>query len=201
MRIGVFGGTFDPYTVAHAAIADVVLGSGAVDKIVIVPTVVDWHRPGKEKWLKPAEKLDCIRLISGMSPYAERIEVDGGELNIPEQLKKNRRFVHTLARLTFEYGIENDYFTVIGGDSYEQFGSWWRYKSILEMSDIICVNMRDGVDVSARMPKWKPTDTFVSIGNEYAGISATGIRKKFAGTGGINAYIAEITEGKRETAA
>ena len=63
------------------------------------------------------------------------------------------------------------------------------------------LRQRDGVDVSARMPKWKPTDTFVSIGNEYAGISATGIRKKFAGTGGINAYIAEITEGKRETAA
>ena len=58
MKIGIFGGTFDPFTEAHAAIVAKLLGATGnrfdkplVDKVVVAPTIVEYHREGKIPWL------------------------------------------------------------------------------------------------------------------------------------------------------
>lgn len=193
-RIGVFGGSFDPYTRAHAAIVDMILKRDLVDEIVIIPTVVDWYREGKEKWLSPDQKLECISAFVRQSAFRDRITVDPYEFSLSTAEKANRRYVHMLAGLTCRRGIFDSYYTVIGTDSYAGVKKWWKWRAILELSDVICVNGRDGCDAEAVLPKLKDSDTFVSIDAGLVSVSASKIREKY-GKIGYKAYLDSVEKG------
>ena len=57
MKLGIFGGTFDPFTLAHRDIVKTVLEQKLVDFVVVAPTIVSWHREGKTRWLDDRQKL------------------------------------------------------------------------------------------------------------------------------------------------
>ena len=59
-RIGIFGCTADPFTLAHREIVKQALAQRVVDAVVIVPTIVDWHRAGKSAWLDSEQKISVI---------------------------------------------------------------------------------------------------------------------------------------------
>lgn len=59
-QFAVFGGTFDPWTRAHQWIVDVALKSKKFDRVIISPTIVDWHRAKKDKWLSDEQKAKLI---------------------------------------------------------------------------------------------------------------------------------------------
>ena len=58
MKIGIFGCTADPFTIAHKAIVEKVLDEDLVDEVLIVPTIVTYHRVGKTAWLDDFQKID-----------------------------------------------------------------------------------------------------------------------------------------------
>ena len=62
-KIGIFGGTFDPFTEAHLAIVKSAIDQKLVDKVHIIPTIVDYHRNSKDRWLSNYDRLDVIRKI------------------------------------------------------------------------------------------------------------------------------------------
>lgn len=62
MRIGIFGCTADPFTEAHTAIVEKILTENIVDRVIIAPTIVDWHREGKTSWLNSNQKCELINL-------------------------------------------------------------------------------------------------------------------------------------------
>lgn len=187
MKIGIFGGTFDPFTKAHFAIVEKALEDKLVDVVIVVPTIVSWHREDKYQWLSRDEKLHTIYAICHKSKYNDSIWVDGSELFLdnPDDILKNRRYVHMLSDITFKYGIDNEYYTIIGTDSMWNFTTWWNYKAILDMSKLIVVTGRDGIDL--------PDETFnaiqLSIPDEYSNVSASEIRTKYDS---VDEYLSEI---------
>lgn len=187
MKIGIFGGTFDPFTEAHLAIVESALVDKLVDKVIIVPTIVTWHREGKCQWLNAAEKLRVIFAAIDASDYEKSILVDGSELLLdnPPNILKNRRYVHMLSDITFKYGIDNDYYTIVGTDSIWNFATWWNYKAILDMSKLIVVKGRDDIKL--------PNDTFgaieLDIPAKYANVSASEIRTQY---NNVDEYIANF---------
>ncbi len=52
LRVGMFGGSFDPPHWAHRALAETALGQLALDRLHILPTGQAWH---KARALSPAE--------------------------------------------------------------------------------------------------------------------------------------------------
>ena len=79
-KIGIFGGTFDPFTEAHLAIVKAAIDQNLVDEVHIIPTIVDYHRNGKDRWLSNCNRLDVINKIiehlKGNSIYKNRIFVN-----------------------------------------------------------------------------------------------------------------------------
>ena len=59
-RFAIFGGTFDPWTKAHQWIVNRVIDNDIADVVIISPTIVDWHRVGKDKWLSDEDKSQVI---------------------------------------------------------------------------------------------------------------------------------------------
>ena len=179
MKIGIFGGTFDPFTKAHLAIVEKVLEQNLVDKVIILPTIVSWHRAGKNNWLTDIEKIYCINMFIANSDYKDRITVDMHEITyVKTAFSKyiyDRRYVHMLSDAIFRYGINNEYYTIIGTDSLVQFNTWWKYDVILGLSQLIAVSGRDNVE----LPKDTYNAQIVSIDKKYFDVSASKIRSKF----------------------
>jgi len=145
-KIGIFGCSADPFTLAHREIVKEVLEQKLVDKVIIAPTIVDYHRGDKLPWLSTTEKL-CI--IRALTEDLELVRVDSTELGrkdliqlspeLQEHAIKSWRFIDTLLRIKLEYmnaceGIEKEFYPIIGGDSLDNFKTWFAWKDILKQS-------------------------------------------------------------------
>jgi len=184
MRIAIFGGTFDPFTQAHKAIVDMLLARNVADLVLIVPTVVNYHRPGYEPWLTDEER---VKVINGFFDvfYKGRVAVCTDDIDAKRSLETerlrdefaaNRRYIDTLSAIVKNYGNGNTYLTVIGSDSLERFKTWHRWRDILAMSSLVVVQGRDGKDVKSDI-----AFTEIRIPPELSCGSATAVREKYRG--------------------
>lgn len=195
-NLGIFGGTFDPFTVAHEAIIRTVLDNSIVDEIIIVPTIVTYHRKdkdgfAKESWLSKDDRRIVIehfvnRLASeGYKVSIELCEYNYASRNFPEVINK-RRYLDTLNCIRSIYKPdEYDFYTIIGSDSYINFKTWFKYKEILDKSKLIVINGRDGDEICYS----KTIHALVDIPEEYHDISATKIRNEFTD---VAAYLTSV---------
>ena len=71
MKIGIFGGSFDPFSDGHLAI--VIEAAKKLDKVIIVPTICDYYRKEKQPFFTFNQK--CT-IITTMISNTERISFD-----------------------------------------------------------------------------------------------------------------------------
>ena len=216
MKYGVFGGTFDPFTIAHYAIVKEVLDRKLVDKVIILPSIVDWHRKGKTEWLGYLQKvrifqaafddeatvLDLFDLTetdkSGADTYDTDIIVDFSEFLCDNESRgRNRRYVNMLSDVINRYGVDNEYFTIIGSDSYASLPTWSRYKAITGMGKLIVVDGRCGSDLSDSVRSDPDVLSVVEIDKKFSNVSASKIRERYESFGeecGVRKYISELKD-------
>ena len=60
MKVGIFGGTFDPFTRAHYEIVNEILRRKLVDKVLVIPTVVSYYRKDKQEMFNLASRKKII---------------------------------------------------------------------------------------------------------------------------------------------
>ena len=126
LRIGVFGGAFDPPHDAHVALARAAIGELQLDRLHVLPTGDAWH---KARRLSPGvHRLAMCRLAFGALP---EVCVDEREL---------RRDGPTYSIDTLdELHAENPaaaLFLLIGADQAAAFQRWRRVTDILRIATI-----------------------------------------------------------------
>lgn len=122
MRIGLFGGSFNPPHRAHRALAALAVQQLALDELLVMPAGQPWQKAGSA--LAPAaHRLAMTRLaLQGL----ERVQVSDWEIQQPEPSTS----IATLEHLQTEQPGA-DWFLVIGQDQYAQFSSWKRWPELL----------------------------------------------------------------------
>ena len=172
-RIGIFGCTADPFTLAHREIVKEVLEQKLVDAVIIVPTIVDYHRGDKLPWLSSSEKISAIRaLTSDLHPvFVDETELNRKDLiqlspELQEHAVKNWRFIDTLLRIKLEYmnmhsGLEKEFYPIIGGDSLSNFKTWFAWKDILKQSAGLIAVERNNNQIDAK--------SFIAENSEFDG--------------------------------
>jgi nicotinate (nicotinamide) nucleotide adenylyltransferase len=186
-RIGLFGGSFDPFTVAHMAIVESVLEHDIVDNVTIIPTIVDYHREGKEKWLNESDKFLVMYNFVTRSRFKDKILMDFQELGwkldgtLSEEEARNWRFIDTLKRKKKLYDDSSflnttgyKFYAILGTDSIKNFKTWHRWEDILSMCELIGIEGRDGIKTDTNIP-YIP----VRIPEKFSSVSSSEIRKKF----------------------
>lgn len=131
LRIGVFGGAFDPPHIAHAALAQVAIAQLQLDVLFVIPTGEAWH---KSRSLTPAaHRLEMARLtFDGL----DRVVIDPRET-----LRSGPSYtIDTLLELRTEFP-QAQLFLVLGEDQAQALGSWHRFREIPEFATI-CVAAR-----------------------------------------------------------
>ena len=223
MKYGVFGGTFDPFTIAHYAIVKEILRRKLVDKIIILPTCVNWYREDKKEWLTYDQKYKVIRSCFNDKDVVEapkdsnrqtlsieeyeyhegRIIIDCHEID-PSLNKniesadyiENRKYFNELSDVINRYGVNNEYFTIVGSDSYRNFEEWSKHKAILGMSKLIVIDGRDEKDLP-NDTKYRPgVYEVLDIDHKLSYVSASKTREKYqiqdTGKYGVKEYISEL---------
>lgn len=161
-RVAIFGVTADPFTVSHRAICKAVMDQYGIDKLYVIPTVVDYHRNGKERWLTDEERMECIReMLWSLGPdYEGRWEIDWHEMHLKrlcdftdnelrdglyDEIISNRRFIHTLLDFKTRQDTDTEIALVLGQDEAQNLPNWYRWRDVLFNVDIVyAVTGRDG---------------------------------------------------------
>ncbi len=134
-KVLMFGGTFNPPHIAHRLMLQAAAELKNIDKILVIPTNIPPHKevanycPSKEHRLNM-----CRLLLEGV----ENAVVSDMELN-----REGKSYTYdTLIELKEKY---DDLSILIGADMITTFFSWYRYKDVLNLCDIIAVR-RPGID-------------------------------------------------------
>ncbi len=134
MRIGIFGGTFNPIHKGHERIAHKAIETGELDRLIVMPANVPPHKTAASL-ATAADRLEMCRLAFDGD---EKITVSDMELRRDGPSYS----VDTVTQLKAQYP-DDELFMVIGTDMLLSFDRWYRYKDILSMCRL-CVFARDG---------------------------------------------------------
>ena len=195
--ICIFGLTADPMTVAHREMCRMVMDNFFLHKLYVIPTVVNYHREGKEYWLSDEERVESCRsmLATLGARYESKWRVLDDEIRLKHlcqsecsdelnaEVISNRRFVHTLLDFIIRYGSTRDIVLVLGTDSYEHLRNWHQYKDILALiSRIIVFQGRDGLGHHSTLDE-SLTVWNVNIPSKLANVSASKVRERYVKSG------------------
>lgn len=133
MKIGVFGGTFNPPHNGHVRLAKAAADELKLDKLLVIPSCIPPHKIAA-KLADGQERLEMCRLAFGCDP---RFEVS------PIELERGSRSytVETLRELKALYPDSELYF-IVGSDMLESFDKWYLWQEILSLS-VLCAASRE----------------------------------------------------------
>ncbi|MDO8735245.1 MAG: nicotinate (nicotinamide) nucleotide adenylyltransferase, partial [Elusimicrobiota bacterium] len=168
MKIGIFGGSFDPVHKGHIELSKKALKQLKLDFLFFVPAFLPPHKFRKlsgafhrKKMLQLAiEGLPC-----GTSCGRSKFLISNFEI----KLKKRTYTYQTLRYFRKKYPAAELYF-VIGSDSTRDLKNWKNVKEIIQLSKIVFAE-RKGC-------KTKIKKDFLKLEGIIADISSTDIRKK-----------------------
>ena len=130
-RIAVYGGTFDPVHVGHAAVARSLLQLFGLDEVLFVPAYVAPHK--RERKVSPA--FDRHAMLALATQGEESFRVSTVELSAPEKPYT----VETLTRFCGTLGETARLFFVMGADSWEEITTWREWERVLALTDQLVV--------------------------------------------------------------
>lgn len=141
LRIGLFGGSFDPVHNGHLRLASVAFDLAELDKVLFIPARVPPHKVGRSL-AEPRHRLAMLTLaLQDCSKFEiSEIEVhsigNGYSLDTVRQLR--------LARPADEF------FFIIGGDSLVDLHKWYRIDELLYEVRFLILN-RPGFDIEGSL--------------------------------------------------
>ena len=137
MRIGIFGGTFNPIHIAHLYIAEQVREAMALNEVVFVPSAVPPHKEVEYK-VSAEHRLKMVELaISGNPAF----KVSDIELKLPIPSYS----VKTVQTFQDQYGADAKLYFITGMDSFLEIGTWHSVDRLIGMCDFVTV-FRPGSD-------------------------------------------------------
>lgn len=129
MRIGIFGGSFDPIHSGHAIIAHHIITSGVVDQLWLM---VSPQNPLKVDKKQQVADTDRLRMVEMVTRPLEGVETSAFEFSMP----KPSYTIDTLNALQEKFP-DDEFYLVIGADNWEVFGKWRNSDEILAKYHIL----------------------------------------------------------------
>lgn len=163
MRLGLFGGTFDPIHLGHLILAETCREACGLDRVWFVVAGEPPHK--RERRTDVDDRIEMVKIaIAGNASF---------ELSDIETKRPGPHYsVETLEQVRIERP-EDELFFLIGGDSLTELASWRSPERIVELARLVVVNR----------PGWIPptelADTrLVSAIYQYVEIPPIGIASR-----------------------
>ncbi|MFN8791798.1 MAG: nicotinate (nicotinamide) nucleotide adenylyltransferase [Bdellovibrionales bacterium] len=144
MKIGIFGGSFNPPHMGHITCLTTVQKKAGLDKVFVVPS---FQSPLKTPIEGPTveQRLEMVKLA--LQGFGSAFEVD------VQEIKRGgvSYTIDTLQAFRKKYEAE-DLYLILGADHLETFDSWKDYRQILKETNLI-IATRPGFEIPSSKEK------------------------------------------------
>ncbi|MGC9324603.1 MAG: nicotinate-nucleotide adenylyltransferase [Desulfomonilia bacterium] len=130
MRLGLFGGTFNPLHIGHLRVAEEVREKARLDTVIFIPSYIpphkelDFHVPGQTR-------LEIIRRSIRTNPF---FEVSSFEVDRDEPSYSVRTIEHFRSKT-----MTTPYF-IIGQDAFNEISSWYEAHRLFSLTHFIVMS-------------------------------------------------------------
>ena len=177
MRIGIFGGSFDPIHIGHAIIAQHIINSVVVDRLWFMVSPVNPLKAGK---VRQVADTDRLRMVEMVSHPMDGVETSAFEFTMP----RPSYTIDTLNALQAKFP-DDDFYLVIGGDNWEVFSKWRNSDEILAKYHLL-VYPRLGYQVN--IPD-ELKERVILVDAPIIELSSTEIRERLAKGQSVRYYV------------
>ena len=152
LRVGIFGGTFDPIHVGHLVAAVNVRHALQLDRLLLVVANVPWQKTGLRSITPAGDRLAMVEAAVADVPgiEASRIELDRGGASYTADTVAEVAAMFPGAAL----------FCVVGADAADELDTWDRAGEIARLATLVVVN-RPGSVRTASLPGWRVVEVEV----------------------------------------
>lgn len=135
MRIGIYGGSFNPVHNGHTHLAKAAADEFSLDRVIFMPSRISPHR-SSEEYVSPEHRLAMLEIVCKRD---KRFEVSDYELN-------SDRVSYTIYTIEHFHQLypEDELFLLIGSDMLMCFDKWRQYKDILTLCSLGVVSRNEG---------------------------------------------------------
>jgi len=178
LKLGLFGGSFDPVHAGHVLPVVEARERLGLDRVIYLPTARPPHKPGR-RFAEPHARYSMVELAL----------LDHPELVVsPLELTPDRPAytVETLEYFRSE-SPDAELYLLIGGDSFAALESWRRWRELVELADLV-VLVRPGWEaegthrgLSDELGKLAEDPRVHFLSNAAVAVSSTDLRDRLAG--------------------
>ena len=169
MRIGIFGGSFNPPHNKHIKIANDLINKNYVDKVIFVPTGNSYS---KRELIDFNDRYNMLKLL------------ETNNITVSDISKEDK---YTYEVLDYFNNGTDELFFICGIDNLENFNTWKRYEYILEKYKILVIN-RPGYSFDIITENLN-TRNIILTDIETENISSTMIREKLNNNEDVSEYV------------
>lgn len=180
MRIGIFGGTFDPIHNAHLLLAETAQREYRLDLVIFVPC----HQQPLKDDRPMASDGNRLRMLELALENRDDWRISDLEI----RRGGTSYTFDTLIEIRRSMGEEHEYFLLIGGDSGREFDQWYRAEEIAEMAQVV-VAPRDGFSLDECPERFR--ERFQIVHMPRSDISATQVRSRLTRDEDIEGLVPE----------
>ena len=182
MRIGVFGGTFDPPHVGHLLVASDAREALKLDRLIFVPIGAQPFKVDRPPVASGQDRVEMLRLaVADDANYV----VDDAEIN-----RKGLSFtVDTLEHLAGRHAGSQLFF-LLGQDSLAGFPQWRNPERILELATLAVVMRSGSPDAGAG----RKAEGIIIVSTRRIDVSSTEVRERLRGGKSIKGFVPESVE-------
>ena len=189
MKLGIFGGTFDPIHNGHLAVAEYVSTEMVLDQVIFIPAGRPWFKEGQPV-TDAKHRLEMTRLGTADNPYLAvsdmEVRRDGPTYT-----------ADTLRELRGDMGEGVDFYFILGIDALNELHRWRRPTDVLDLATLVGVTRPGAERVDgAAMESIRDgaADEVVIVDGPRVDISAADVRRRMANGLSIQGLIPQAVE-------
>ena len=189
MRIGIFGGTFDPIHNGHLAVAEYVRAEMSLDQMLFIPAGRPWFKEGQTV-TDATRRLEMTRLAVADNPHFAVSDMEVRR-NGPTYTSD------TLTELRREKGEGVEFYLILGIDALNELHRWRKPCDVLDVATLVGVT-RPGAETVDRATldsiRVGASDEVVIVDGPLIDISAADIRRRISEGLSVRGIIPQAVE-------
>jgi len=184
MKIGIFGGTFDPIHMGHLIVAETVRSDFQLDRILFIPASKPPHKPGRT-FASFTDRKSMIKQALKDNPFFQLSDVEHRRSGVSYTIDTIRWFQKS------KIWEKHIFFLLIGADSLLELSTWKDPDDIFKSVRVLVLR-RPGSDITKSEKRYLEKVTIVDV--PHIDISSTKIRNRIGRNQTVRYWVPEAVE-------